>query len=102
MNAKKAMALLLTAAMSLSVLAGCGSSDDAKASVNENSLDSKQETSGESSTAGENSTDENTGSEGITFPLAETMHFTGFAIMNGDYAISDNPAMQKVCFEFNL
>lgn len=96
MNAKKAMALLLTAAMSLSVLAGCGSSDDAKASVNENSLDSKQETSGE------NSTDENTGSEGITFPLAETMHFTGFAIMNGDYAISDNPAMQKVCFEFNL
>ncbi len=38
----------------------------------------------------------------VTLPLAETMTFTAFAGMNGDYTMTDNIAMQKSLADANI
>lgn len=38
----------------------------------------------------------------VTFPLEETMEFTGFAVMNGEYALSDSLAWQTSLERANI
>ena len=75
MKLKKIIAFMLTAAVALGVLAGCGS----KETVSDTTADKVSQSSGQA--AAEESTVENTEeSKTITFPLEEKMTFTAFTL----------------------
>ncbi|WP_300914010.1 hypothetical protein [uncultured Acetatifactor sp.] len=110
MKSKKVIALTMTAALSLSALTGCGGKDSQgssagndKSSAEESSSAAKEESPEEGNAEDEpgGAEEENT-SDTITFPLAETMTFTAFAGMNGDYTLTDNIAMQKSLVDANI
>ena len=92
MKLKKVIALTLTAAVSLSILAGCGNGE--------------QSSSGNGSSSNKEDSKGNAGTDGmldsVSFPLAETMTFTAVAGMNGDYTMTDNIAMQKALKDANI
>lgn len=97
MKLKKVMALTLTAALSLSVLAGCGK-DDQPASGGDTS--NKEQT--EQTNKGDSGQEVGGMLDTVTFPLEETMTFTAVAGMNGDYTMTDNIAMQKALADTNV
>lgn len=110
MKSKKVIALTMTAALSLSALTGCGGKDSQgssagndKSSAEGSSSAAKEESPEEGNAEDEpgGAEEENT-SDTITFPLAETMTFTAFAGMNGDYTLTDNIAMQKSLVDANI
>ena len=114
MKDRKATALLLTAAMVVSMMAGCGSEPDAASE--KDSQDSRNQSSSaeavesvekEAVESGAGSTGENGGQEGglaeaVTFPLAEKMEFTSFSGMNQSYALPDTLAMQEAMSRANI
>lgn len=93
MKLKKMIALTLTAAVSLSVLAGCGSGEQPSSG---NGTSNKEENKGNAGAAQGDMLDS------VSFPLAETMTFTAVAGMNGDYTMTDNIAMQKALKDTNV
>ena len=111
MKLKKVIALIMTAALSLSVLAGCGGKESQESSAG-NDTPSTEEESPSASEKEESAPDsaetenESGGAEeasgAVTFPLTETMTFTAFAGMNGDYTMTDNIAMQKSLADANI
>lgn len=114
MKDRKATALLLAAAMVVSMMAGCGSEPDAASE--KDSQDSRNQSSSaeavesvekETVESGAGSTGENGGQEGglaeaVTFPLAEKMEFTSFSGMNQSYALPDTLAMQEAMSRANI
>ena len=86
MKLKKAAAFGLSIVISVSVLSGCGSTAE------ESKATEKQEnTAQESSTVKESEASETVQEDtGITFPLEETVSFTGMAIMNQSYKLSES------------
>lgn len=93
---KKAAALFLAVIMAVSLLAGCGSSGNPETPTVP--ATNKPETS---ANQGSDPAQEPE-AKGITFPLAETVEFTAMAGMNGEYAISSNPAMVKAMEDANI
>lgn len=94
---KKLIALLLAMAMCVSTLAGCGDSGSGSKEAENNGAvsDSDKEES-------QDTTEEDAVSEGITFPLEETMVFTAFAGMNGEFKLSESLAMQTAMENANI
>lgn len=99
MKLKKVIALTLAAAMSLTLLAGCGGGDKPSTGSEQNNSSNKEESKQEDA-----GTDQNEGdvSGSVTFPLAEPVTFTAVAGMNGDYTMTDNIAMQKSLENTNI
>lgn len=87
MRIKKAISLLLVISMLITMMAGCsGKKNDTKTS----------ETSGT-----ETGTEDQKG-EGVTFPLSETANYSMFAIMNGEYDLKDNAALNYTAENANI
>lgn len=86
MKMKKIMALIMAAALAVTSLAACGNG------------------SGKDNDPNKNSGLEN--AEPVVFPLEEKMTFTGLAVMNGQYALTDSLAWQmsldRANIDFNL
>lgn len=111
MKLKKVIALIMTAALSLSVLAGCGGKESQESSAGNDtpsteeespSASEKEESAPDSAETENESGEAEEASGAVTFPLAETMTFTAFAGMNGDYTLTDNIAMQKSLADANI
>ena len=97
MKLKKIIAFMLTAAVSLGVLAGCGS----KETVSDTTADKVSQSSGQA--AAEESTVENTEeSKTITFPLEEKMTFTAFTVDYDGTDLSERAAFQKFMEDNNI
>lgn len=99
MKLKKVTAFILTAAMTVSALAGCGSKENSSDNTNveENNVNNEENVS--------NDSEENESiapSEEVIFPLEETMEFTSFSMMNGDYTLDTNLAMQTAMKNANI
>lgn len=90
---KKAAALFLAVIMVVSLLAGC-SGPAAPEGTNAPETNKPEATNQNATTPAED--------KGITFPLAETVEFSAMAGMNGEYAISSNPAMVKAMEDANI
>lgn len=97
MKLKKAMAVTLAAAMSLSLLAGCGNEGKPSSGSGQNSSSNKEESGQDGNGSGEGGM-----LDSVSFPLAETMTFTAVSGMNGDYTMTDNIAMQKALSDANI
>lgn len=113
MKFKKVIALMLTTVLSLSALTGCGGKDSQESKGGNDTSSAEESSSAQDETDGsaEGSSQaegESGGAEGesasgtVTLPLAETMTFTAFAGMNGDYTMTDNIAMQKSLADANI
>ncbi len=110
MKSKKIVALLMTAAMSISVMAGCGSEPAPSGSGSDSQAESKEESKEESKTESGTESEAEESSEGegqasgeaITFPLAETMEFTAFCALKGDHALEDSLTMQVLMEDANI
>ena len=88
---------MLTAAVSLGVLAGYGS----KETVSDTTADKVSQSSGQA--AAEESTVENTEeSKTITFPLEEKMTFTAFTVDYDGTDLSERAAFQKFMEDNNI
>ncbi len=110
MKLKKAMALFLATAMTVSVMVGCGSnpnpgdenvSQESQSSQNSPASESTEEPEEESS-AQESDSQEQAGTAAVSFPLAEKMEFTSFSGMNQSYTLSDTLAMQESMSRANI
>lgn len=77
MKIKRVIALVLAGAMSVSMFAGCGSK-------------------------AENEEEKSELLEEVVFPLEETMSFTGFAVMTGQYALEDSLAWKTSLERANI
>lgn len=75
MKCKKYLALALATVMTISAFTGCGKGEGGK---------------------------DKTSMSDVTFPLEETMSFTGFAVMNGTNELTDNPAWQYALERANI
>lgn len=90
---KKVVALLLTGVMAVSTLFGCGQA----ASNNEvQSTEKTQESTAQSATS------EVEEEKGITFPLAEKLSFTGCAITDKGYKLSESKGWQMSLDRANI
>ena len=97
----KLLAVLLTAAMSTVLLAGCGGNTDANNKGN-NTQETNQDNAGE---ANENNTGEESADGGsVVFPLDETMTFTMLAGFNSseDTAYGEGSAFELLCQNANI
>ena len=84
--------------LSVMTFAACtGNSESEESSVQVGS-----EESAAAETQMDNGTVDNMESSGITFPLEETMTFTGFAGMYGDVVLSDNYTWQTILERANI
>ena len=91
MKNRKWLALGLATCMTLSVLSACGQSETKK----EESSESKKESSSVQESKSEETSEEVVEDTGITFPLEETMTFTGFTnIPAGGHRIMETTAWQ--------
>lgn len=93
MSFKKTMSLFLVLVMAVSLLSGCASGEK---TTETNVPESDTSTNAPATNGGSDA------AEGITFPLAEPVEFTCMAGMNGEYAISSNPAMVKAMEDANI
>ena len=92
------MSFVLVLILSVMTFAACtGNSESEESSVQVGS-----EESAAAETQMDNGTVDNMESSGITFPLEETMTFTGFAGMYGDVALSDNYTWQTILERANI
>lgn len=99
---RKVLCMLLATAMAFGV-AACGSSKAADTSTKSASTDSAADIAAESA-SGESAESISTESDsaeadasqaaGITFPLAETLHFTGSAVTDNGYKLSESKGWQ--------
>ena len=98
---KKLTAVLLTTALAVSALSGCGSASESSATAE--STASKAE-SAETGAAGEASRETDaTAAEGITFPLSETKTYSMFALIpSAEYPLEDNISFRKLCEDTNI
>ncbi len=107
MKIKKVTAFFLAAAMTMSVMTGCGSNggsaseNDSKSSESKPAEESKEEKE-ESDAGAESAGGEEASGGSITFPLAETMEFTSFSGMNQSYTLPDTLAMQEAMSRANI
>lgn len=93
---KNITAFILIFIMALSSLAGCGSSNtgDTSADTKKGTTDDKDQTGG---------TDGTDGISGeISFPLDETAEYSVFAILDGEYDLKDNLAMNTALDTANM
>lgn len=98
MRLKKILSFVLVLILSVMTFAACtGNSESEESSVQVGS-----EESAAAETQMDNGTVDNMESSGITFPLEETMTFTGFAGMYGDVALSDNYTWQTILERANI
>lgn len=106
MRFKKAVTMILTTALSLSMLTGCGGKepqDGGTGSSVEDSAHASDNRTDATASAGDDFSSEDGGdTHVVTFPLEETMTFTAFSVMNTDYTLTDNPTMQKVLADANI
>lgn len=100
MKLKKVTALILMAAITVSALAGCGAKNESaeQATNVEESNVGNEESVSNGSEENENATL----SGEVVFPLEETMEFTSFSMMNGDYTLDTNLAMQTAMKNANI
>ena len=85
---KKSAAILLIAILSVSSLAACGSKGE------------KETNAGDSTT--KEVTDKENSAQNISFPLAEPVTMSMFAVMNGEYDLKDNPTFQNIEEQTNV
>ena len=98
MRLKKILSFVLVLILSVMTFAACtGNSESEESSVQVGS-----EESAAAETQMDNGTVDNMESSGITFPLEETMTFTGFAGMYGDVVLSDNYTWQTILERANI
>jgi len=103
MKLKKLISLGLLVVMTMSTLAACGKTENSEsqsqvsAEVSSTSTESQKTTESQESTAASEEA-----SNAVTFPLKETMTFTGFSQMNKTYKVSESPALQKVLEDANM
>lgn len=105
MKGKKIVTLLMTAAMAMSVMAGCGSQPAPSGSGSDSQAESKEESKAESSAEANQSSDDGdsqASGESITFPLAETMELTAFSGMNGDKTLENTSTMKTMMEDANI
>lgn len=92
---QKVLAVTLAALMTMSALTACGSTDDQKSSASagsEKKTEEAKDKSGEQTAGSEDASD----SGEIVFPLAETVEFTGFTVMQGEKLLSEASAWKKL------
>ena len=92
---KKVVALLLTAVMTASVLSGCGQEQAPSSSEVQPTNEASESTTQEASS-------EEAEETGITFPLAETLSFTGSAITDKGYKLSESKGWQMSLDRANI
>ena len=92
---KKVVALLLTAVMTASVLSGCGQEKAASSSEVQPTNEASESTTQEASS-------EEAEETGITFPLAETLSFTGCTITDKGYKLSESKGWQMSLDRANI
>lgn len=103
MKLKKIISLGLLVVMTMSALAACGKTENSEsqsqvsAEVSSTSTESQKTTESQESTAASEEA-----SNAVTFPLKETMTFTGFSQMNSTYKLSESPVLQKTLEDANL
>ena len=101
MKLKNLISMGLAVVMTMSTLVACGKTDDSESqsqvSAEVSSTESQKTTESQESTT----TSEEV-SNAVTFPLKETMTFTGFSQMNKTYKVSESPALQKALEDANL
>ena len=90
---KKVVALLLTAIMTVSVLSGCGQEPS------NSGVESKVETLESTAQIATSEVEEETG---ITFPLADTLSFTGCTITDKGYKLSESKGWQMSLDRANI
>ena len=96
---KKSMAVILIAILMFSSLGACSSTKSNETVVtNDNSNGASQ---GESTDGGDGTGNGGT-TEGITFPLSESITMSMFAMMNGDNDLKDNPTFQYIEEQTNV
>lgn len=96
MRLKKLVALGLAMIMGISVLTGCGSTENKESIASETKTSSSfKETNAVVSSEAEES-------KGIVFPLEETMSFTCLAVMPNVYSLNDNCAWQALLERANI
>ncbi len=104
MKRNKLTALFLSAALTVTMLAGCGQSKstDNKVSTSQDTGSQTASTAADSESA-VSSEETEPASEGIVFPLEETQKFSMFAVIAGaEYALEDNVSFQKLCEDTNI
>lgn len=99
--------IVLGAAMVMAafLLGACGKTDTGNDSQTASKQESQQPEAQEEASAESSETQEETPEEasaGITFPLEETMEFTGLAIMSNTYNLSDNLAWNTALDRANI
>ena len=97
MKMKKIIAMGMVLAMMTSVLTACGDQSVESTTTNDSSSVVKSEQS-----VADTSESEQKEEEGIVFPLEEKMTFTGFASMNGEYALDGSVAWQAALERANI
>lgn len=96
MKLKKVTTLLLAAVMCVSTLAACGESSTSSG-VSDPGAEEGQ------TTASEAEVDVDVEAAGtVTFPLTETMEFTAFSGMNGEYALGDSTSIKQANENANI
>lgn len=101
MKFKKLICIGIAIVMTVSALAACGSTSDG--SANSGSTDKSQiDTSTVSAEVSSSVSSEVEEAKGVTFPLDETMTFTGFSMMNMTYKLSEALVIQKTLEDANI
>lgn len=101
MKLKKIICSGLAIVMTISALAACGSTGDV--STDSGSSDKSQmDTSTLSAEVSSAVSSEAEEAKGVTFPLEETMTFTGFSMMNMTYKLSEALVIQKTLEDANI
>ena len=100
MKLKKVTALIMATVVAACAMAGCGKKEEGADSANTEKESATQEGSVDSS--GEEEKEEAAAPEKIVFPLEETMEFTSFSMMNGDFTLDTNLVMQTSMENANI